>query len=270
MNALAAIDWRRPWLAPFGIGEACARSVTASGVIAGPGPSVAEALQSLGQPAVRFVPQSALPPGQAYEQFIFDTASVPTRDNLHDFFNGLCWVTFPRTKEKLNQLQAAQIAVGGVQALRGAVRDALTVLDENAAFLMAPQPLWDALLARDWQALFVRHRLLWREAQLVIFGHALLEKLVFPRKAVTAHVYLAPAALTTVAKIDALDSWVAASLTAEKLATKPFTPLPVLGVPGWWLDNKNLSFYDDSDVFRPIQTTTNRPVPPKALSNPLI
>ena len=57
---------------------------------------------------MRFVPQSFLPAGQAYEQFIFETGTVPTRDNLHDFFNGLCWLRFPKTKQKLNQLQAGE------------------------------------------------------------------------------------------------------------------------------------------------------------------
>ncbi|MEY4344478.1 MAG: hypothetical protein RL032_310, partial [Pseudomonadota bacterium] len=30
-----------------------------------------------------------------YEQYIFDTGRVPTRDGLHDFFNGLCWLPSP-------------------------------------------------------------------------------------------------------------------------------------------------------------------------------
>ncbi len=196
----------------------------------------------------RFVPQSALPAGQAYEQFIFATGTVPTRDNLHDFFNGLCWLRFPETKKKLNQLQAAEIAAAGVAPLRGPVRDALTVFDENAAFLSAPQPLWDALLARDWQHLFVGLRPLWQQAHLVLFGHALLEKLLDPRKVITAHVYRAQAAIDSLA---GLDAWVAQDISAGKLASKPFTPLPVLGVPGWWAENENFSFYDDSLVFRP-------------------
>ena len=132
--------------------------------------------------------------------------------------------------------------------LRGPVRDALTVFDENAAFLSAPQPLWDALLARDWQQLFVGLRPLWQQAQLVLFGHALLEKLVDPRKAITAHVYRAQPAMNSIADMDA---WVAQDISVDKLAGKPFTPLPVLGVPGWWPENENFSFYDDSFVFRP-------------------
>ena len=210
--------------------------------------SVADALNSAGPAPVRFVPQSYLPAGQAYEQFIYETGTVPTRDNLHDFFNGLCWLRFPKTKQKLNQLQAGEIAAEGVQQLRGPLRDALTLFDENAAFLAAPQALWDALLDRDWKKLFVDLRPLWRETQLVLFGHALLEKLNAPRKPITAHVYLARPAIHCVADLDA---FLAADLEAGKLAAKPFVPLPVLGVPGWWAENENFSFYDDSDVFRP-------------------
>jgi hypothetical protein len=167
---------------------------------------------------------------------------------LHDFFNGLCWMQFPQTKKKLNQLQAAEIARAGVQKVRGPVRDALTLFDENAALLSAPQPLWDALIDRDWRRLFVDLRPLWPQARLVLFGHALLEKLVYPRKPITAHVYRAQGAMNSIADLDA---WLAADLSADKLAGKPFVPLPVLGVPGWWPENENFSFYDDSLVFRP-------------------
>ena len=215
------------------------------------GTLVADALQAARSSPVRFVPQADLPQGQAYEQFIFDTRTVPTRDNLHDLFNGLCWMQFPLTKTKLNQLQAEQLAIAGVQSLRGAVRDALTVFDENAAFLQAPPPLWDALLARDWHRLFITLRPLWAQARLTLFGHALLEKLVSPRKPITAHVYIAPAAMNLIFRADQLDAAVAASLSADMLKSKPFAPLPVLGVPGWWPENENFSFYDDSKVFRP-------------------
>jgi hypothetical protein len=244
LPVIPAVDWDRPWLKPVKpSGEMVAQSM-ASGL------PLHQALGAAHRTSVRFVPQQALPEGEAYEQFIFETQTVPTRDNLHDFFNGLCWITFPQTKKKLNQLQAAEIAKAGVQPLRGPVRDALTVFDENAAFLIAPQPLWDALLARDWKMLFITLRPLWQEAQLIVFGHALLEKLVHPRKAITAHVYRAEAAINSIASIEELDAWIAADLRADRLASKPFTPLPVLGVPGWWADNENFSFYDDSTVFR--------------------
>jgi hypothetical protein len=210
----------------------------------------ADALNSVTCP-VRFVPQSALPAGTAYEQFIFDTRQVPTREGPHDFFNGLSWLHFPATKTRLNQLQAAQIAQTGIQPVRGPARDALTVFDENAAFFVGPDALWDALCAKDWQRLFVTERAGWKDVTLVLFGHALLEKLVYPRKPVTAHVYRAQAAINSIANLEDLDRAVADGLRADRLAAKPFAHLPVLGVPGWWSANKAPEFYADVDVFRP-------------------
>lgn len=240
--SMPQIDWDRPWLDLWREpGQRVMQAVAA-------GATLAEALNHERTAPVRFVPQSALPPGEAYEHYIFDSGQCPTREGLHDFFNGLCWLRFPQTKRRLNQMQAIEIAASGVMPLRGPVRDALTVFDENAAFLSAPPPLWDALIAKDWQRLFVELRPLWQQARLVLFGHALLEKLVCPRKPITAHIYRAQAAIKSIAELDA---WVAADLSASKLATKPFAPLPVLGVPGWWPENENFSFYDDSPVFRP-------------------
>ena len=187
---------------------------------------------------LRFVPQSALPAGQAYEAYIHRSRQVPTRDKLHDFFNGLVWLALPALKRRLNALQAAEIALRGVGAVRGRVRDALTLFDESGALLQAPPALLAALQARDWPALFITHRAAWADANLTIIGHALLEKLsTAPRKALTAHVLLA----------DPL------ALDAAGWAAKPFAPLPVLGVPGWWPANELPNFYDDPAIFRPLR-----------------
>lgn len=243
-HGLDRINWTVPWLAPYrAIGEPLARQVVQ-------GASCAAALNSDPAMPVRFVPQAELPVGMAYERFIFEQGGVPTRDGLHDFFNGLVWRHFPQSKRQLNRLQAAQIAADGVQPVRGPVRDAITVFDENAALLHAPEALWQALTARAWQRLFVELRPLWAQARLVLFGHALLEKLVQARKPITAHVYRVDAAADS---IEALDAWLAQDLSAEKLAGKPFVPLPVLGVPGWWPANEVPAFYDDAQVFRPLR-----------------
>ncbi len=189
------------------------------------------------------------------------SGNCPTRQNLHDFFNGLCWLRWPLAKQRLNALQAGQIASAGVGAERGPVRDAITVFDENGALLDAPQPLWDALLARDWRRLFVDLRPLWREARVEVFGHALLEKLVTPRKDITAHVW---AVCSVGQSTDEVDRWLATQLTPARLADKPFAPLPLLGIPGWWPENQNFSFYDDSLVFR----TARRKEPNTTASHP--
>jgi hypothetical protein len=193
---------------------------------------------------LRFGHAAEAPPGEAYESFINRTACVPTRDNLHDLFNGIVWLRFPQIKRRLNELQAAQIAQQGIGSTRGAVRDALTLFDENAAGLQAPERLAQALRERDWRSLFVTCRSGWHDASLTVFGHALLEKLCTPRKPITAHVWLLPAAG------DLSSQWLEA-LTPARLARKPYHPLPVLGVPGWWPANDNVAWYDDASVFRP-------------------
>ena len=247
---ITAIDWTTPWLQSWRArGQPLAQAVAT-------GLSCTQALNLLaGQVSncpVRFVPQSNLPLGHAYEAFIFATQQVPTRDGLHDFFNGLCWLHFPHTKQRLNQLQAAQIAHSGIAPVRGPARDALTVFDENAALMQAPDALWDALVRKDWHALFGSLRPLWKETHLQLFGHALLEKLVHPRAAITAHVYRVE---TQVGAQSNWDPWLGAHLQSYALANKAFAHLPVLGVPGWWSANELPDFYDDVSVFRPLRLT---------------
>lgn len=249
---LPALDWAQPWLAPYRTpGEAVAQAARDG--------SVAAALQGArpssdmaGMPDLPdFVAQHALPAGRAYEAHIFQTRSVPTRDNLHDLFNGLVWLAFPQAKRRLNELQAGEIARAGVTTVRGPLRDALTLFDENGALLDAPPALWQALVARDWRTLFVTQRGLWREARLLLFGHALLEKLVTPRKPITAHVLLASdAAAPAACAFD--DARIARALDPQRLQRKPFVPLPVLGVPGWCAGNQAPAFYADTHVFRPL------------------
>ncbi|MEQ1803945.1 MAG: DUF3025 domain-containing protein [Burkholderiaceae bacterium] len=227
---LPAIDWQQPWFAPYReLGRAVASDVAA-------GASVAHALNAPRSVAApRFVEPQAQG-SEAYETFVARTSCVPTRDNAHDFFNGLVWLRFTALKRRLNLLHANQIEQHGVAAVRGAVRDRLTLFDENGALWVGPDALVRALRLHDWPALFVDQRVAWRDAQLTVVGHALLEKLVQPRKALTAHVWLGDAERTS----DSPDP-----------ASAPFAPLPVLGVPGWWPGNEDPSFYADTAVFRP-------------------
>jgi len=241
-----APDWVQPWNAPYADAGAAVRSACEQGV-----PLPQALTQRVCTEGPRFVPQTDLPDGTAYEQFIFESGMVPTREGLHDFFNGLVWGRFPATKRLLNRLQAAEILAAGVGQVRGPVRDAITLFDENAVLLQAPDPIWSALIARDWQRLFLDLRPLWAQARLVLFGHALLEKLVLPYKSITGHVFCSPVPLELGDDLQRWDGWLAAALDAPWLRTKPFTPLPVLGVPGWWEPNGDRLFYADEGVFRP-------------------
>ena len=255
--------------------------------------ATAQALASGSGKALRFESASLLPSGIAYEEFIFNTGKVPSRDNPHDFFNALIWLAFGKTKALLNRWQAQQIAAYGIGASRGKLRDFLTVFDENALLLIADSSAKHCLEQHDWTTLLVKRRNDWlRDNACLIpipFGHALLEKLLRPYKALTAHVwsitdlnfYLAieknlynPSFYTlSTAKIpekaykgyssaflknfkglSQLDQHLATALEAvlPDLTTASYlNPLPVLGIPGWWQANEQASFYEDTQVFRP-------------------
>ena len=240
-----SIDWSAPWFGPVAEAGRAVQAALAQGV------PLPDALNRHAAGPLIAVSQSDLPEGVAYEAFIADTGRVPTRENTHDLFNGLIWHRFPASKRQLNRLQSQAIAADGVGAVRGPLRDAITLFDENAALLRAPEPLWRALLARDWSALFVEWRHAWADARLVPFGHALLEKLAQPYKSITAHVFAVPVPESLGDGLAAWDAWLAEQLDAPRLRAKPFTPLPVLGVPGWWGANADPAFYADATVFRP-------------------
>jgi hypothetical protein len=246
-----AIDWDAPWFAPV---ADCGRALAAE-------PDLRRALtraagqrdvrNACGHP-VRFVAPEAAGE-RAYEEHIALTGEVPTRDNLHDFFNALMWLTFPRSKARLNALQAAAIARDGIGPRRGPLRDAATLFDENAALLLTQrEDLVDALAAHEWRRLFVDQRSAWTsEVRVVVFGHALLEKLTRPYRGVTAHAFAI--ALPADASPPAIDAAVSDVLDA-RLAPQGLLPLPVMGIPGW-APNDDAAFYDDAAVFRPARPT---------------
>ena len=273
----AQLKWQQPWLKPYAqpIGKALQTAMAEQ-------PSIAAALakvshqyaeqfpqQNHSNGAARrhyptFVPQAKLPKGESYEGFIRQHWAVPTREHLHDLFNGLIWLHWPQAKQQLNAIQSAEIERLGVQGQRGKIRDACTLFDENGAILLAPSLLHEALLAKDWLRLFWTERHLWAHAQLLVFGHALLEQLCQPRKPICAHVLTLrlPVGNPTGVDIEQLDASLAQLLTAKNMAAKPLTPMPVLGIPGWCQANTERSFYEDTSVFRP-----PRHSPPSANNN---
>jgi hypothetical protein len=183
----------------------------------------------------QFIPQEDLPEGVAYEAHISASGNVPTRENLHDFFNALVWLTFPRIKRQLNALQAAQIAELGIGKSRGPARDAATIFDENAALLVVENSAdGDALVAalrqHQWTAAFIDHRAQFgAHAEVLSFGHALMEKLVQPYKAITAHSWLVRVdadyfSLSTPERYALIDQLVTAQLQEQPLTTAGYTP----------------------------------------------
>lgn len=256
-----SIDWRRPWLAPLRErGEVVAQATEWRSAL-NDAAEEGRLRNHRGFP-IRFVAQAELPPDISYEAFISATGNVPTRDNPHDFFNALVWLAFPRIKAQLNALQAHEIEKSQARpddmtcAGRGRVRDAATIFDENAALLItSADEMVEVLRAHHWHEAFVRRRAIFEnECEVRLFGHALMEKLNAPYKAITAHAWplVVEREFFSVPEHEK-SAWIDAAVARQLLdglTMSDFLPLPVFGVPGWW-DGQDDEFYADVSVFRP-------------------
>jgi len=267
------LDISRPYWADYrGLLQLLRQAAPATDELPGP-----QQLQSLlpvhavnqrGTP-IRFRP-SALLPGVAYEQNIFQTGEVSTRANhWHDLFNALVWCRFPRLKSAMNAAHFAQISShhddvrhgGG----RGPQRDALTLFDESGVMVVSTsRGFLEALAARDWNEVFLQQKSLWHKEVLVfVCGHALLEKFLTPYKALTAHALLLHidgqlADLPREEVLHSLDRGLAGALGEGRMlgSTRSLSPLPLMGIPGWWPDaEQDTGFYADRQVFRPSAAT---------------
>ena len=266
---ISSIDWGEPWLSGWGeLGRTLSTALAGSGVGGEINPIKDLGLVGVlnkfkGELEFSFVDQSNLNLRFTYETYIDRSKCIPTRPNVHDFLNGMSWIKFPKTKAAMLSLQSAEVTRSQLEAgainkeetprkeslhIRGAIRDALTVFDENGILLQADDRIWAALERKDWNALFIEHRALWSDAKVWIFGHALLEKLITPRPSITGHVVRlkVPPGITELQ----IDSWLSTRIGELNWAHKPFTPIQVLGIPGWWADNERADFYNNTDVFR--------------------
>ena len=253
--AFTGIDWRRPWLSCLReVGEPLSTRddwISAVSELAGQ-----RGLVNLHGLPVSFVPQQGLPPDTPYEAHISATAQVPTRDNLHDFFNALVWLHYPLIKRELNGLHRRALQQAVARGTRGTQRDAATLFDENAAlFVSADASLLEALREHQWKPALLKDRVeFFRTSDVMLFGHALMEKLVEPYKSITAHVWTVQVTsdwfgLPQESRIADLDARIAARLRGG-FSSADFCHLPVLGVPGWW-QGQDETFYEDAEVFRP-------------------
>jgi len=192
-----------------------------------------------------------------YERAISVCGEIATREgNLHDAFNALAWLRFPRAKAALNAVHVRSAEAGTANA-RDRARDAATLLDESGLLLgCADAGLAVLLRKRAWRELFwTRREEVVRAMRPLVLGHGLAEKLLSPYRALTAHVLLLdmPLALpaATGAVDRALDVLAATTISAPGFGPDRLTPLPVAALPGWDADGSGESLFDDISVFRP-------------------
>jgi hypothetical protein len=196
---------------------------------------------------VRFVPPG--PEDPYYEIGVFESGRVATRpENLHDWFNALAWLAFPRTKARINALHTDELRRSLPQARgrRGPLRDLLTIFDEGGAIVVcADESLLSLLTNASWKALFLenRERVL-GAMRIVVFGHAVQEQAVTPRPGITCKAIVLPAG--------DLDAGAARWLADAPAGTSPkaLLPVPIFGYPGWY-PRQDSAFYEDKRYFRP-------------------
>ena len=193
---------------------------------------------------MRFVPPQ--PSAAYYEVQLYETGRVATRpESLHDMFNALAWLAFPRTKALINALHAAEIP--RENGRRGRKRDLLTLLDEGGVIVACDDPrLLELLRGFRWKELFWDHReRVLRSMRLAVLGHAVLEKALDPWPGVSCKALLVPPQ-------GGADEQAAAWLRAlpADATPKEIPVLPVFGYPGWLPGSDSARFYDDTRYFR--------------------
>lgn len=194
-----------------------------------------------------------------YERRAFLSGELETRvANWHDLFNALVWLTFPLAKAAINAGHCRAMSDESPERGRGAVRDALTLLDENGVIVVSDDPsLLDLLRGFAWKELFWHRRLdVIAHMRFYPFGHGLCAQALRPFIGLTGKAVLfdvdqefMPASIG--AQLYALDERLAKLVVSELDHPRQLAPLPLLGIPGYTQDNEQESYYEDQDYFRP-------------------
>ncbi|HMR75147.1 MAG TPA: DUF3025 domain-containing protein [Polyangiaceae bacterium] len=206
--------------------------------------------------------EQALSAPRAYERCV-DSGKIPTRPrNWHDFMNALVWMHFPRSKALLNRIQLDADLDKDRRNGRGRRQNAGAHFDECGAVVLCDAPhLLELVRALRWAELFQRRRAeLHLHFKLLLVGHGLLDLLRAPHRGLVAKALLLPCD-SAVLKLEAAqlrrhsDAALGRQLSSPTLSTASLSPMPVLGLPGWFPD-QDAAFYADADYFR-----TERRVP---------
>ena len=228
-------------------------------------PERSEGLDSKGIPT--FIP----PPGRALSAIGFERRVVEQNElivrpnNLHDLLNALVWLTFPKTKRAISEAHVA-LGVNRDGKTRPRRRDVLTLFDESGLIVLSEN---DALRTMNqqhqWRELFVTHRAEFiQRTRPILFGHGAMEQLgnQLPQvhRGLTVKALWIPLPITTT--LAQLDDYLSEQIqSGESLNEQEgSTPMPVLGLPGWFAENALPDCYNDASVFRPIRARISSPM----------
>ncbi|WP_207612865.1 DUF3025 domain-containing protein [Alteromonas sp. 5E99-2] len=199
-----------------------------------------------------------------YEIQIANAQQIPTRENnWHDFFNGLIWHQFPKSKMLISRLHAKDIEQHGLSP-RTPRRDRLTHFDECGLLLLVKKSdlaqctsFFHGLSTHNWTQVYLELRNLWHNVVTpCLFGHASAEMMLSPFVGLTAKWVLVPVdddfdTCSFAEKRAHVDDQLLSVITYFDGFTSKnvLRPIPLLGIPQW-CDKQNANFYSDSNYFR--------------------
>ena len=199
-----------------------------------------------------------------FERRVVEQNELIVRPNsLHDLTNALVWLTFPKTKRAISEAHVA-LGVNADGKTRPRRRDVLTLFDELGIIILSEN---DALRTMNqqhqWRELFVTHRADFvHQTRAILFGHGAMEQLgnQLPQvhRGLTVKALWLPLPVTST--LAQLDEYLCQRIVGnESLGEhERSTPMPVLGLPGWFAENEVPSCYEDESVFRPRRPKVER------------
>ena len=247
----------------------------------------------------------------SYLSRIYHLGEIQTRtNNWHDLMQILSWRLFPQSKASLvrRHYQAARqrwlqlddnditLDPANNRGRRSAEENLLSLWDEGGLVLLTDdETLAIAIRQFDWRQLFVAQRSrLATHLRMLVFGHALMDKLRNPYIGLTANAVILPTpsswlSLPTQQLLPRVDRQLAQLFQVEngtalrdesllrQLLPTPATqtsftqllchphdlqPFPLLGMPGLWPGNDAAAFYSNTGYFRPgRRQTLQKPQP---------
>lgn len=237
--------------------------------------------------ALNIVSQAGKPRSfkEHYAPRIYQYGEIQTRtENWHDFFQLLTWIMFPRTKALINEIHIplaqgriesaietetrinSGIGAGAELGRRTPLENMLSLFDEGGAVVISSDAsLLQLIREFQWKTLFWQQRKALRQhLNCIVFGHAMYEKGLEPYIGMTANTILLQCEeeLFHCSNSEQL-AWIDDALATviadrERLSVpKDLAPFPLLGMPGWDVNNSDKGYYDNRYYFRPGRRCAN-------------
>ncbi len=197
-----------------------------------------------------------------YESRIYLKGELQTRlKNWHDFFNASAWLQFPKIKSALNALHFENSINREAGTNRSPLENAIALFDECGAVIVVDNKKYlDLIQNHEWKELFWNNKKEFTQhIQCYVFGHAMHEKALTPYLGMTTHTIILTRDSNFFQKshqeqLQDIDQTIASIWLEKKIEkTKDLQPFPLLGVPRWWNEQQDETFYNNKDYFRPLR-----------------